>query len=495
MKILLLMPDAHMHKLKIGPHVRSMREAPLSLTTLAALLPDDGDIEWKIVDGSVDPIPLDAQADLVGISVITGNAVRAYQMADHYRRRGIPVVLGGVHVTILPGEAMQHADAVVIGMAERTWPRLVADFRRGKMARVYRDELPQGEWLINVPTPRRDLMRRSGYMMPDTVHATRGCKRACDFCAVPAVWPRYFKRPVADVVADVASIPGRLFCFNDVSLVDDLDYARELFTALIPLKKKWGGLATVEIAKHPDLLDLMRKSGCVYLLLGFESVNQTGLLDIHKGFNKSRDYKLVMDALHGHGITVQGCFVFGLDEDDRSVFAETVQQVLDLKIDIPRYSLYTPYPGTALFKRLVAENRILSFNWEDYDTMHVVIQPRQMTPQELYDGFKLAYRETFRMGHVLQRVAGLRLTSAVNFVGNMTYRIFVKRLYHEARYAQPYSMQDPGMAPDEGCWAEAFLKEQQEPNENRSMMMSFVPGALTLLPSLNLERKENEPHP
>ena len=241
MKILLLMPDAHMHKLKIGSHVRSMREAPLSLTTLAALLPAERDIEWQIVDGSVDPIPLDAQADLVGISVITGNAVRAYQMADHYRRRGIPVVLGGVHVTILPGEAMQHADAVVIGMAERTWPRLIADFRRGKMAKVYRDEIPEGEWLTGVPTPRRDLLRRSGYMIPDTVHATRGCRRACDFCAVPAVWPRYFKRPLVDVVADVASIPGRLFCFNDVSLVDDLDYARELFTALIPLKKKWGG--------------------------------------------------------------------------------------------------------------------------------------------------------------------------------------------------------------------------------------------------------------
>ena len=212
----------------------------------------------------------------------------------------------------------------------------------------------------------------------------------------------------------------------------------------------------MEIARHPDLLDLMRKSGCVYLLLGFESVNQSNLLDIHKGFNKSRDYKIVMDALHSHGITVQGCFVFGLDEDDRSVFAETVQQILDLKIDIPRYSLYTPYPGTALFKRLVAENRILSFNWEDYDTMHVVIQPRQMTPQELYDGFKQAYRETFRMGHVFKRVAGLRLTSAVNFVGNMTYRIFVKRLYSEARFAQPYSMDNPGELPDDSHWADTF---------------------------------------
>lgn len=460
MKILLLMPDAHMHKLKLGRHVRSMREAPLSLITLAALLPGQCDIEWQIVDGSVDPIPLDAPADLVGISVLTGTAPAAYQLADHYRRRGIPVVLGGVHVTILPGEALAHADSIVIGMAERAWPRLVADFRRGALARVYREEPPASEELPGVPAPRRDLLRRGGYMMPDTVHATRGCRRVCDFCAVPAVWPHYFKRPVADVIDDVRALPGRLFCFNDVSLVDDPDYARELFTALIPLRKKWGGLATVEIARHPDLLDLMRRSGCVYLLLGFESVNQSGLLGIHKGFNKSRDYRLVMEALHGAGITVQGCFVLGLDEDGPGVFAETVEQVLELKIDIPRYSLYTPYPGTPLFRRLLSEGRILSFNWADYDTMHVVIQPRQMSPDELYSGFKWAYRETFRYGHILKRVAGLRLTSAVNLVGNLTYRIFVRRLDHEPRFARPYSRQDPGAPPDAAWWAEAFLRER-----------------------------------
>ena len=455
MKILLLMPDAHMHKLKIGAHVRSMREAPLSLATLAALVPDP-DIEWRIVDGSVDPIPLDEPADLVGVSVITGNAVRAYAMADHFRRRGIPVVLGGVHVTILPGEALPHADSIVIGMGERVWPRLVADFRHGRMARVYRDTPPAGDTLSGVPIPRRDLLRHSGYMMPNTVHATRGCKRVCDFCAVPVVWPRYFKRPVADVVADVKSIRSRLFCFNDVSLVDDLDYARELFTALTPLKKKWGGLATVEIARHPDLLDVMARSGCVYLLLGFESVNQSNLCDIHKGFNKARDYKLIVDALHAHGITVQGCFVFGLDEDDTTVFADTVQQVLDLRVDIPRYSLYTPYPGTALFKRMRAEQRILSYNWEDYDTMHVVIQPMKMTPWELYDGFKWAYRETFRCRHALKRVGRLSLTAWVNFVGNLTYRIFVRRLYNEPRFAQPYSIHDPGRAPEDDAWADRF---------------------------------------
>ncbi len=465
MKILLLMPDAHMHKLRFGPYVRSMREAPLTLTTLAAMLPDEPDIEWRLVDGSIDPIPLDEDADLVGISVITGNAVRAYQLADHYRRRGIPVVLGGVHVSILPGEALQHADSIVIGMAERTWPRLVKDFRRGAMARVYRDEDSIREWLTDVPIPRRDLQRPGGYMMPNTVHATRGCKRACDFCTVPVVWPRYYKRPITDVIADIRSIRHRHFCFNDVSLVDDLDYARELFTAMIPLKKKWGGLATVDIARHPDLLDLMRRSGCVYLLLGFESASPASLQDMRKGFNRPVDYRDVVEALHQQDITVQGCFVLGSDNDDHTVFMETVQRVLDLRIDIPRYSLYTPYPGTPLFERMVAQNRILSFNWEDYDTMHVVFQPMKMSPEELYDGFKWTYRETFRLGPVLKRVSGFRLTSAINLVGNLTYRIFVRRLYHDERFHLPYSRQNPGRMPEPEQWAGQFLQNENPMNQ------------------------------
>jgi len=456
MKILLLMPDAHMHRLKVGPYVRSMREAPLSLTTLAALLPENGNIEWKIVDGSIDRIPLEEHANLVGISVITGNAVRAYRLADHFRKRGICVVLGGVHVSILPGEALEHADSIVIGMAERVWPRLIDDFRHGKLEKTYREEPFEGDSLVDVPIPRRDLQRHSGYMMPNTVHATRGCPRACDFCTVPVISPRYMKRPIADVVAEVRNIRSRYFCFNDVSLVEDIEYAGELFAALIPLKKRWGGLATVEVAKNQALLDLMRKSGCAYLLLGFESINQSNLRKVHKGFNKPADYRHVMEALHDRDISVQGCFVFGLDEDDQSVFANTVQQVMELKIDIPRYSLYTPYPGTELFHRLLREGRILSFNWEDYDTMHAVIRPLKMTQEELYNGFKWAYREPFRFAHVLRRVAGVHLTSGINFVGNLAYRRFVKQLYNNARYAQPYSINNPGKPPQADFWAEAL---------------------------------------
>ena len=457
MKILLIMPDAHMHKLRIGRFVRSMREAPLTLTTLAALIPAESDIHVKVVDGSVEEIPLNYQADLVGISVITGCAPMAYQLADHFRARGVPVVLGGVHVSILPGEAVRHADSLVIGRGESAWPQLLADFRRGQLKRIYREPEIVGDQLENVPAPRRDLQRRSAYMAPDTVQATRGCRRTCDFCTVPVVWPKYLKRPVADVIRDVRAAPGRIIAFNDVSLVDDAEYAAELFTAMIPLKKTWGGLVTTDIVKNPALLDLMARSGCAYLLLGFESMNQSSLSQIYKGFNKAHPYRDVVANLHARNISVQGCFVFGFDQDDQTVFRTTVEQVLELKIDIPRYSLYTPYPGTLLFKRLMNEGRIISFNWNDYDTMHVVIRPIHMTPDELYAGFKWAYKESFRLNQILARVARPRINAAINFVGSLAYRIFVKRLYNEPRYATPYSVMDPGTAPRDEDWADNFL--------------------------------------
>ena len=289
-------------------------------------------------------------------------------------------------------------------------------------------------------------------MLPNTVQATRGCKRVCDFCTVNAVWPRYLKRPVADVVHDVRNIQGRNFGFNDVSLVDDVEYATELFTAIAPLRKRWGGLVTADSLQNTELLDLMARSGCVFLLVGFESGDQATLQTIRKNFNKTLHYHDLIRSLQRRGITVQGCFVFGFDHDDSNVFESTVQLVQDLGVDIPRYSLYTPYPGTQLFARMQAENRILSYNWNDYDTMHVVIKPTQMTPEELYRGFKWAYKETFRLDRAVKRVSRLDIRCTINFVGNLAYRIFVKRLYSEPRFATPYSVQDPGCPPEPIHW-------------------------------------------
>jgi radical SAM superfamily enzyme YgiQ (UPF0313 family) len=437
MKILLIMADAHMHKIRVGSFVRSMREAPLSLTTLAGMTPDLPDVEYQLIDESVDPVPLDARPDLVGISVLTGTARRAYAIADHFRRAGIPVVLGGIHVTLLPEEARQFADTIVVGMAERLWPELVRDFRAGAMKKEYVEPPSKEPFAPGIPTPRWHLQRIHRYNMPYTIHATRGCMHSCDFCTVPAVWHRFQRRPVADVLRDVRALPSRRFALNDVSPFDDLDYAKELLTGLIPLKKTWGGLATTTITREPELMKLLEQSGCRFLLLGFESADQSCLNRIAKGFNKEDDYGEVMRRLHDAHIIVQGCFVFGFDDDGPDVFANTVDRVNELRIDIPRYSFYTPYPGTRLFERMQAEGRILSYDWGDYDTMHVVFRPLKMSAAELYEGFRWAYRETFKLSSILRRTFSAGLNFPIGFIGNLTYRLFVKRLFANKGFEMP----------------------------------------------------------
>ncbi len=437
MKILLIMPDAFMHKFSIGSYTCSLREAPLTLTTLAALGDNlKYDIEWKLIDGSVEPVPLDYPADLVGISVLTGCAPGAYKLSSHFQKRGIPVVLGGIHVTINPEEAALHADSIVVGMAEESWPELLQDFLNGQLKKRYLESPTNKLFSNSLVIPRRDLISRNRYLMPDSVQATRGCNRKCDFCTVSAVWSSFEKRPVADVVADVKSLKRKTFVFNDVSILEDREYAHELFEALVPLKKRWGGLATLDSLQDPETVSLMSRSGCIYILSGFESVNQKSLTNISKGFNRVEKYKNVINLLHSYNIAVQGCFVLGMDFDDSTIFNRTVEQVIDLKIDIPRYSIYTPYPGTPLFDRLQSEGRILSYNWEDYDTMHVVYRPALMSPDELYAGFKKAYRDTFKFSNIVRRCAAPNLRSIVNTVGGLTYRKFVSRLYKDPRYSQ-----------------------------------------------------------
>jgi len=439
LRVLLVLPDGRIHKLRLGSFQRSMREAPLTLTTLASLSPPDVAVDFTLVDESVERVPLDYEGDLIGISSITGTSSRAYEIADHFRARGQRVVIGGVHATILPEEAAQHADAVVVGPAEQLWPRVLSDCARGRLEPEYRDAAPPAGEPLWLPLPRRDLQRTRRYNVPNTTMATRGCRHACDFCSVPTVTRGYRKRPVGEVVADVATMPGRLMTFNDVSLLDDVEYAKELLHAMIPLRRRWGGLATSRVADDPELLELLERSGCIYLLIGLESSSRAALGEIHKGFNCQRTYGRLMSALHEHGVSVQGCFMFGFDSDETSVFDETVEAVDELGIDIPRYSILTPYPGTPLFERLLAQGRILSVDWDDYDTMHPVFEPARMTAHELFDGFKRAYRRTFALSRILRRARWTKLRGLVNLVGNLTYRRFVRRLQRDPRLALPFN--------------------------------------------------------
>ncbi len=427
-RILLVLPDGKIHKLSLGFLNVSFREAPLTATTLAALVPPEIEADVSIVDESIQSIPFEKRYGLVGISCLTGTAPRAYDIADRFRVQGAIVVLGGVHVTLMPEEAAQHADAIVIGFAERTWPELLRDVVSDRLKPVYQSEETH---LEHLPFPRRDLQKRCGYMIPNTVLVTRGCKGACDFCTVPAAKFGWHQRPIAEVIAEIKQIKARRIAFSDVNLTEDREYAKEFFQALIPLKKEWGGLASTRIAQDEELLDLMRQSGCQFLLIGFESVNSRSLTSIRKGFNKVEQYKEFIRKLHELQIIIQGCFIFGLDEDDNSIFDRTLELIEELNIDIPRYAIYTPYPGTTAFTRLQAEQRILHYNWQYYDTQHVVFMPDKMSPQELEQGFKRAYKHTFSVKSSLKRTWGSGKNFPITFIGNLAYKLYIKRLFTE----------------------------------------------------------------
>jgi radical SAM superfamily enzyme YgiQ (UPF0313 family) len=427
-KMLIVMPEAGIHKLKLGPIHRSFREAPLTATSLAALVPDKLNFDITIVDESIDPIPYHNHYDLVAISCLTGTALKAYKIADIFRKKGSTIILGGVHVTLLPQEAKEHADCIVKGFAERTWPQLLNDYVNGNLAKEYSDS----EMHFNeIPAPRRDLQRNSGYMIPNVVSATRGCKGICDFCTVPVAGYGWHERPIDEVIKEIKDIPSRRFVFNDVSMGENPEYFRELLKAMIPLKKQWGGLLSTKAFQGEEIIDLLKKSGCGYILIGFESINNMSLKGIFKGFNRFEEYKYIIELLHSIDVVLMGCFIFGFDEDQPDVFERTVDFANTFRVDIPRYAIYTPYPGTESFRRLTAEGRILHHYWQHYDTQHVVIKPKNMTPQQLDDGFRWAFRKTYTVPSSLMRTINTGKNFPITFGGNLAYNIYINRLFSE----------------------------------------------------------------
>ena len=446
MKILIALAEGQEHRLQIAGFTMSFREAPLTTTTLAALVPPELNAEVTIADESVQPIPFDQEFDLVGVSVLTGTSTRAYEIADAFRAKGVTVVLGGIHVKLCPEEARAHADSIVIGFAEETWPELLRDFARGELKPEY---VQTSVKITGLPLPRRDLQKKRGYGVSNTVYATRGCSARCEFCSVPAAGYGFHKRPVADVVDEIRGIKARRIAFNDVNLTDDKEYAKELMRAMIPMKKRWGGLASTRVVDDDELLGLLRDAGCRFLLLGFESVNAGSLRHIRKGFNKVKEYQEVVRKLHAHHIIILGCFIFGMEGEDKGVFDETVDFINEVKIDIPRYAVFTPYPGTPAFDRLKAQDRIIHQKWEYYDTQHVVFIPDRMTPRELDEGFKRAFRRTFTMGNTLRRSVASGRNAFISFMGNLAYRIYIRRLRRDPdRFPSGIEIPDHAFAPN-----------------------------------------------
>ena len=404
MKILLVAPCIQKYLLDPGEkpkEVKLFRFSMLSVLTVAACTPKEHEV--KIVDEHIEAVDFDDDADVVGISFMTAHAPRAYQLGEEFRRRGKTVVFGGFHPTFMTAEALEHCDAVVMGEAENTWPRVLRDIENNRLQRVYQSRRPVN--LGTLPAVPRHLLKKNGYITINTVQASRGCNNACEFCSVSPFYGRRQRfRPIDRVVEELQSIPGMFVLFIDDNITGDAEYAKRLFRAMIPLKKKWISQASLKIADDEELVKLAARSGCCGLFVGLESINSRSLKEVEKGFNRTEHYGESIRKLQDAGIGIETGLIFGFDHDDVSVFERTLEFLLKHNIDAIQVSALTPLPGTRLYEKMVREKRIIDYRWEHYDYRHVVFKPRNMRPGQLQNGVDWIIGEFYSTENIARRV-------------------------------------------------------------------------------------------
>jgi radical SAM superfamily enzyme YgiQ (UPF0313 family) len=414
MKILLVLPAAgHLRVDASGrvPRRKMLRFSVLPLTTVAALTPPEHEVD--ILDENVEPIDLEADADVIGLSFMTAVAPRALELAREFRRRGKVVVAGGYHPTLCPDEVAPHVDAVVVGDAEDLWPRVLEDVERGRLRPVYRHDAPPD--LAGRPLPRRDLTERTArhYGTVHAVQTTRGCPNGCSYCSIAAFHGRTQRvRPVEEVIAELRELP-RNFMFVDDNIVGDPDHAKALFRAMIPLRKRWISQGSLDVADDPELLRLAREAGCMGLFIGIETLSRANLESFDKAFNRAESYRDRIGRILRAGIGVQAGMIVGADADDPGVFERTLRFLQRSRIDALQLNILTPLPGTPLHRRFEREGRILDHDRSRYDFRHVVIRPARMTPEELQAGADWLYAQFYRLDRILLRVVRLLLRGRV----------------------------------------------------------------------------------
>jgi radical SAM superfamily enzyme YgiQ (UPF0313 family) len=402
MKILLIAPASGKWRKVARTRLfngKTFRFSLLSLLSVAAVTPADAEVQ--IIDEQVDDIPWGADVDLVGITCMTALAPRAYEISARFQKRGVPVVLGGMHPTLLPNEALCHATAIVKGEAESAWPRVVEDARNSCLAGVYQSDASCP--LDGMKHPPRHLLPSEKYSTVYAIQATRGCPHGCEFCAVSAFSGKtQRRRPVEEVAAEVAEVPDKFVLFVDDNLTADREYAARLFEALTPLKKHWASQSTLAIADDPEFVRLAAASGCIGLFVGLETFSEKNLTSVGKSCHRVSDYRRSIQCFHENGIAIEAGIVFGFDGDRPDVFESTLKVLDQLGVDAIQVSILTPLPGTPAYEKM--RQRIIVRDWSKYDFHHPVFTPSNMTLDQLQAGHDWVTSRFYRPGRILRRM-------------------------------------------------------------------------------------------
>lgn len=390
-----------------SPYIKRIRKSrflnfqQITMPYLAALTPSN----WLVthIDEEVEDIDFDVETDLVGITFHTPSAKHAYEVAGRFRSRGIKVVLGGPHATLVPQEAAQYADVIFIGEAEGLWQQFLMDFEAGRPKKFYQPTTAPS--LEHVPQAKKDLFHRKDHSN-GVLFATRGCPNHCDFCCLAVTYKNKIrKRPVEVVVTEYASFPGKIIIFWDDNIAGDREYAKSLFRSITPYKKWWSSQSSIHAGQDDEFLELAARSGCKQLFLGLESISQASVNEVHKRFNKVEDYYRIIQRIHSYGIAVQVGIVFGFDCDTRSIFVETLDFLEQTGVQNATFNILTPFPGTRLFKKLEAQGRILTTDWDKYNSRaDVVFQPKNMSCDELLDGFHFVNQHFYSLSSIAKRL-------------------------------------------------------------------------------------------
>ncbi len=422
MIIKLIQPEMKMRPM--DTKLKTRMSPPLGLLTIANMFYREHTV--IIENENIRDLNYDEAVDIVGISITVDVLPRAVEIAKRFRERGVTVVGGGIQITACPEYMTEEFDAVSVGMAEKTWFDIVRDFQRGELKKIYTcSGSIKGSDII---PPAYNLINKGDYLYTNIVCTSRGCPFKCDFCYNSCEHCRdiYINRPIEDVLADIRAIGKKHIMFIDDNFIGNPKWTREFVKALKPLNIKWNAAVSSNIGDMPELLDEMAESGCQSLFIGFESLNERSLKNVHKNQNSIEKYEKLVNELHSRGIMINASFVFGLDGDDVTTFKATLDWIVKNKIETVTSHILTPYPGTKLYDDFVRENRITSFDFSEYNTASVVFKPENMTAEELYEGYINIYKEIYSLKNIIKRIPRSRKQVLPYLMFNLLYRKYGK---------------------------------------------------------------------